>query len=346
MPIIRDFNDNLVPMDNPIEARRNDLIRITEWLNSPAGLKFAAKQGLLRASAGNSSNNRADLLKNVGTGAADAASAIAVILAQVPVAGTGTHFLFNELSSLAFQNSSFYSGNRFASMQANYRGTINISKKTLGRKNDPALDTFYDSDPTRKRGEDIYDPINGNVTVSTEEELFADLLPFYFKVQGVADNRPVTTRILQFRGYLEGEIADNFSGDWSTTNYVGRGENFYSYNSFNRSFSFSFKTAAFASGELENVTKKLNTLASITAPSYSSRGFMQGTLVKITIGDYVKDLLGKVDSVTINTSLDSPWEITPGRILPMVSTVNVSFTPIHNFVPTVATPDGPNFIGN
>ena len=63
MPIIRDFNKDLVPMDNPIEARKNDLIRITEWLNSPAGLKFAGKQALLRTTGNLDSFSRKDILK-------------------------------------------------------------------------------------------------------------------------------------------------------------------------------------------------------------------------------------------------------------------------------------------
>jgi hypothetical protein len=162
MPLIRDFNDpNLVPMDNPIEARKNDLRRITEWLASPAGLKFAAKQGLLRASAGNNSNNRDELLTNVGRGAADAASAIAIILAQVPLAGTGTHFLFNELSSLAFQNNSFYAGNRFASMQANYRGTVTVKKSNRSR-GEKTLESLYNpiTPGVRERGEEYYDSIS------------------------------------------------------------------------------------------------------------------------------------------------------------------------------------------
>ena len=63
MPIIRDFNKDLVPMDNPIEARKNDLIRITEWLASPAGLKFAGKQALLRTTGNLDSFSRTDIQK-------------------------------------------------------------------------------------------------------------------------------------------------------------------------------------------------------------------------------------------------------------------------------------------
>ena len=345
MPLIRDFNDpNLVPMDNPIEARKNDLLRITEWLTSPAGLKFAAKQGLLRATAGNNSNNRDELLRNVGQGATDAASAIAIILAQVPVAGTGTHFLFNELSSLAFQNTSFYAGNRFASMQANYRGTINIKKS--GRvRGEKTIESYYNpvTPGSRERGAGVYDPINESVYT---EELKEDLVPLSFKIQGISDGVGKTLRILQFRGYFSGNLSDTFNGNWNSVNYIGRGENFYTYGNFSRNLSFGFSTAAFTENELEPMTGKVNALASLTAPTYSYDGFMRGTLVKLTIGDYVTDLLGKVDSVAISTDFNSSWEILPGKVLPMITNITVQFTPIHNFVPqTLVVDDNASFIG-
>jgi hypothetical protein len=338
MPLIRDFNDpNLVPMDNPIEARKNDLLRITEWLKSPAGLKFAAKQGLLRATAGNNSNNRADLLRNAGQGAVDAASAIAVILAQVPVAGTGTHFLFNELSSLAFQNTSFYTGNRFASMQANYRGTITIkTDRTRRIQEGSALDELYNPavGGIRERGADYYDDISRDKYVDFED-IKKDLVPFHFGIVEVVDGIPQVSKYLQFRAQFIGQLQDNFNGIWSNVGYVGRAEDFYVYTKFRRSMSFSFRVAAFTKAETPSLLNKVNKLASFTAPTYSeSSKFMRGNIVRLTIGDYVKFLPGKIDSVNVVTSFDEPWDVhNPNQIMPTIATVSVQFTPIHNFVP-------------
>ena len=339
MPLIRDFNDpNLVPMDNPIEARKNDLLRITEWLASPAGLKFAAKQGLLRASAGNNSNNRDELLTNVGRGATDAASAIAIILAQVPLAGTGTHFLFNELSSLAFQNSSFYAGNRFASMQANYRGAINIktSNRITGEK---LLQDYYTPavEGVRNRGEGSYDSISEDKYVS-EDEIKEDLVPFHFGLVELNDGQPVVNKYLQFRAQFVGQLQDNFNGIWSNVGYIGRAEDFYTYTKFRRAMSFTFRTAAFTAAETPSLLNKVNKLASMTAPTYNDTSrFMRGNIVRLTIGDYVNGLPGKIDSVSVTTSFDEPWDTTTGQIMPMIATVSVQFTPIHNFIPETDT---------
>ena len=339
MPLIRDFNDpNLVPMDNPIEARKNDLLRITEWLASPAGLKFAAKQGLLRASAGNNTNNRDELLTNVGRGAADAASAIAIILAQVPVAGTGAHFLFNELSSLAFQNSSFYAGNRFASMQANYRGAINIktSNQITGKK---LLQDYYTPavEGVRKRGEGYYDSISEDKYVS-ESEIKADLVPFHFGLVELNDGIPSVSKILQFRSQFVGQLQDNYNGIWSNVGYIGRAEDFYTYTKFRRAMNFTFRTAAFTAAETPSLLNKVNKLASMTAPTYNDTSrFMRGNIVRLTIGDYVNRLPGKIDRVSVATSFDEPWDTITGQIMPMIATISVQFTPIHNFIPETDT---------
>lgn len=353
MPLIRDFNDpNLVPMDNPIEARKNDLLRITEWLNSPAGLKFAGKQALLRTTGNLESFSRKDLTSAAGRGAADTASAIATILAQVPVNGTGTHFLFNELSSLVNGDTSFYTGNRFASNQANYRGTITINKNNSKRlRNKTTLDEMGYNPHTkggREQGEGFYDDISKDKYVSYEN-IKKDLVPFYFGLVELNDGVPVTNKHLQFRAQFLGQLEDNFTGVWSNVGYVGRAEDFYVYTKFRRSMNFSFRVAAFTKAETPSLLNKVNKLASITAPTYSdSSRFMKGNLVRLTIGDYVKNLPGKIDSVNVSTSFEEPWDIyNPGQIMPTIVTVSVQFTPIHNFIAEtdLGFDTSPTFIG-
>lgn len=345
MPLIRNFNDpNLVPLDNPIEARKNDLLRITEWLKSPAGIKFAGKQALLRTTGNLESFSAKDIATAAGRGTVEAASAIATILAQVPLNGTGTHFLFNELSSLAFKNNSFYIDNRNAANQANYTGTINI-KKSSKQRGSTTLESMYNpiAPGVRERGEGVYDPINENVFTDAEKE---DLVKLVFRPQTIVNGRVQTLRTLQFRGYFKGDLSDSFDGSWANISYVGRGETFYTYDTFKRNISFGFSVAAMTEAELEPMTGKLNALASLTAPTYSYEGFMRGTLVKLTIGDYINNLLGIVDSVTLSSDFNSSWEVTPGKVLPMVSEVSVKFTPIHNFVPQTTFVDtSGNFIG-
>jgi hypothetical protein len=87
-------------------------------------------------------------------------------------------------------------------------------------------------------------------------------------------------------------------------------------------------------------------LASATAPTYANGGqFMRGTLTKITVGDYIYELPGVLNSVNYNWNTEYPWEIAMlepentgqddfEQELPMVMDCSIDFTPIHTFTPT------------
>jgi len=158
-----------------------------------------------------------------------------------------------------------------------------------------------------------------------------DIIPFEFNTfyPGNTDGK-----YLAFRAFL-GSLSDNYSGDWAGTKYVGRGEEFYNYQGFKRDISFDFKVAAFSKADIEPLYDKLNLLVGSTAPTYGDGSFMKGTLCKITIADYLKQVSGFISSIGLSWDTTTPWEINEvDKRLPHVLDVNVSFTPIHDFVPT------------
>jgi hypothetical protein len=72
---------------------------------------------------------------------------------------------------------------------------------------------------------------------------------------------------------------------------------------------------------------------------------MRGTLTKITVGDYIYELPGVLNSVNYTWNQDYPWEIAMlepentgednfEQELPMVMDCSIDFTPIHTFTPT------------
>ena len=89
--------------------------------------------------------------------------------------------------------------------------------------------------------------------------------------------------------------------------------------------------------------KKLNYLASSLAPSYSSAGFMQGNLVRLTVGSYLYNQLGIIQGITYDVPQESPWEIAINenggsdestREMPfMIKVTGFQFVPIQEFVP-------------
>jgi hypothetical protein len=198
--------------------------------------------------------------------------------------------------------------------------------------------TNYDNDTVDRinmiplyRDDIVLDPLYGT----------RDLIKFRFEV--IDNANPSFSTFIHFRAFL-GAINDNFKADWAGTKYIGRGENFYNYNGFSRDISFSFKVHAQSRAEMKSIYQKLNYLASSLAPDYSN-GYMKGNLIRLTIGDYLYIVPGIITSLTYAIPEETSWEIAlnepeNGADTGMMETpkyfdVNVSFTPIHDFVPQV-----------
>ena len=173
-------------------------------------------------------------------------------------------------------------------------------------------------------------------------------------LDGITDNRdliqlefqvvtPDQTYYLAFRAFLD-TFDDSFNGNWNTHKYLGRAENFYTYSGFERSINIGFKIAAATSAEMKPLYRKAATLASVTAPTYGDNGrFMRGSIAKVTVGDYIYEQPGIIDSVQYTWQKDYPWEIAfqgpeledekGPQVLPHVLDVSLSFKVIHDFLP-------------
>mgnify|MGYP003325654090 CR=1 FL=1 len=142
------------------------------------------------------------------------------------------------------------------------------------------------------------------------------------------------TNFLFFRAYLS-SITDSNTAQWNGFKYMGRGENFYTYQGFDRSISFSFKIAIGSENELYPTYDKLNWLISQVYPDYAmSTSFMRAPIVKLTIGDYLYRVPGILDSVNVTIDQTSPWEITEGKQVPHILEVAVTFKPILSELPS------------
>ena len=160
-----------------------------------------------------------------------------------------------------------------------------------------------------------------------------DIIPFEFNTFYPGNT---AGNFLYFRAFL-GSFSDNFTGDWAGTKYVGRAEEFFNYTGFSRTFSFAFKAAAFSKKQLYPIYRKLNHLVGGTAPTYGKDGlFMRGTLLKLTIGDYLINQNGFLTSVNLTWNNDYPWEIEGDLRVPHLLDVACEFTPIHTFNPELS----------
>ncbi len=192
----------------------------------------------------------------------------------------------------------------------------------------------------------------------TQSNIKNDLVKFRIGV--ISNTDPNLKTYIHFRAHID-SMSDNYSADWQSQKYMGRGENFYKYQGFDRNISLSWTVAAQSKQELIPMYQKLNYLASVTAPSYSTTGYMGGNLISLTIGGYLYEQVGIMTGLTLDVPTESPWEIgipdntnirfVPGtegnpdreiftdpsvKELPMIIKVTgFNFIPIHDFVPKV-----------
>ena len=163
-----------------------------------------------------------------------------------------------------------------------------------------------------------------------------------FRIAVIDNNSPNFKTFLHFRAFL-GPIQDSYTSTWNPFSYLGRGEQFYTYNGFTRQMSLSWTVAAQSKEELMPMYRKLNYLASVLTPDYSGNGFMRGNLVQLTIGGYVYEQPGFITGLTFDIQEDTPWEIgidtegntdTSVKQMPHIIRVSgFSFTPIQKFLP-------------
>jgi hypothetical protein len=183
-------------------------------------------------------------------------------------------------------------------------------------------------------------PIYRSQNVSTDD-VINDFVKFRIAV--IDNDAPNFKTFMHFRAFL-GPISDSYNANWNSFQYLGRGENFYTYGGFTRQISLSWTVAAQSKQELIPMYKKLNYLASTLAPDYSPNGYMRGNLVQLTIGGYLYEQPGFITGLTYEMGEDSPWEIgigtAPGsedgtvkELTQIIRVTGFNFTPIQNFIP-------------
>jgi hypothetical protein len=165
-----------------------------------------------------------------------------------------------------------------------------------------------------------------------------------FRIAIIDNDSPNFKTFIHFRAFID-SMSDSYNSTWNGFNYLGRGEQFYTYGGFTRSISLSWTVVAQSKQELIPMYKKLNYLASSLTPDYSPNGYMRGNLVQLTVGGYVYEQPGFITSLTYDIPQDSPWEIGIGssesgngdslvKELPhMIKVTGFSFTPIQRFIP-------------
>ncbi len=114
-----------------------------------------------------------------------------------------------------------------------------------------------------------------------------DFVKFYFTGPKLTANPTEGTKddVLVFRALIS-SLTDTFNASWNPVKYIGRADPNYTYQGYGRQFDVNFTVYASDRDEMKPMYRKLNYLASYTAPTYSDDTLtMEAPFLRITIGD-------------------------------------------------------------
>lgn len=162
--------------------------------------------------------------------------------------------------------------------------------------------------------------------------------------------------VLAFRAYID-DFNDGVQAKWNSYRYMGRGEDFYVYDGFTRDMNVAFTIHAHSPAEMAPIYQKLNYLMSAFAPDYNSANKMRGNIGYLTVGDYIYRQPGIFTDIKLSGMLETHWEISLNKPegvaddtaqyeVPKHIKVNLSFKPIHNFLPRRVSITGDKAIKN
>lgn len=320
MPLI-DLKSNLAATAtrvlNNTERRVEDSSKLLKLLASGKGATFAAKQALLDPKA--------------------ATKRLASITAQLALNSVP----FGVGGSIGFDTNKNDLSNSVEGTAEENSGIRDIKSKyqDLFIKEDRSYVSEYPTQLDVRAKYEVKDHAQTSYTAEEQDLLNnIDTVPFYFTTYQLDGGQVTNGFSLAFPAFFN-SISDSVNGNWSSFSYTGRGEQFHVYQMYGRSLTMNFKVAALSERDLAPLYSKLESLRSFTAPTYTDLGYMRGTLLKTTIGSFVKGLPGFATNISYGISDNVPWEIANrDYILPHVVDVQVGFTVIEPTTPQLTRP--------
>lgn len=201
----------------------------------------------------------------------------------------------------------------------------------------PLRDRGYDrTDTLNSIAPSDFDKPNSGVKYNSEKDVvevggkpIKDLIPFH--ITRVGQNRNY------FRALISG-VSENISPSWNSQNFIGNPYKFYTYESIERSVTFTLKV--YCGNPLE-LSKNWEKLAYLTKSAYPTIPYLEQSndadgervssnitrppIIQFTLGDMYKNRYGIIDSLTYTIPDNATWETEiEGWYLPKFIDVQVS----------------------
>jgi hypothetical protein len=179
-----------------------------------------------------------------------------------------------------------------------------------------------------------------------------DLIEFYFSSLVLSGHKNCPAEVIVFRASFN-SITDNHNPSWNSVKYMGRADPLYVYQGYEREISFGFTVHIGSRDEMKASWRKLNYLASWTAPEYIRSGLIRGPMIRLNIGHLYRKMPGYISSLSYTfDNSQTTWEtaklpedmaladptvskrVKPGVLqLPKHVDVSISFVPVGVYRP-------------
>lgn len=144
---------------------------------------------------------------------------------------------------------------------------------------------------------------------TTRSEIYSDhkdLIEFYFS-DGRADDGDVGN-LLVFRAYIT-TFNDSIAPDWLEIPMLGRVDPTRIQTGWLRNVDLDFRVVANSKEELRPMWRKINYLASYTAPQYYGASRYQGSIMRLTVGNIFQRTPCIINSYNLSFDNEYPWEV-------------------------------------
>ena len=188
---------------------------------------------------------------------------------------------------------------------------------------------------------DIKDKLGGKIlgAVIDDPGVTQDYIKFFFTGPKIKFDKSGEDDIMTFRASLT-SLTDTFNPQWNPVQMIGRADPNYHYSGYGRDMNLDFTVYATDRDELKPIWRKLNTLASYTAPEYTKDSIaMKGPWMRITIGDLYKQTPVFISSLFYTlVDTDTTWDInieqdTTRMQVPNKIQVSMGLTVITDYLP-------------
>jgi hypothetical protein len=247
---------------------------------------------------------------------------------NVKISQAKTYFNDNSPSgSISDVTYGVVSDNKVVTLKTAYNKGTNASLKQKGSANPNYKTTSYEAgnDIT---GDKFNKATNKKLNTSTEN-IKPDndqLIKFYLNF--IDPDNPGIDNYLYWQAYVD-NFNDQIGAEYDSYNYVGRGYPLYKYKGFTRKIGLDFTIVAGDQDQLVSIYQKLNTFIQRMAPNYGNEGYLRGSFVKLTFGDYLNSVPGIINGFSLSPIFDAGFDITQGRQLPKAIKVSgFDFIPI------------------